>query len=142
MILFEKTKNYVKPTKRRINLMRTEMHQYFDKNSYLSWSSSKKKYVVLGSNEPKNGLVTCPGCRIGKLMVIRSRKTRKRFMGCSNYYNGCTVSSPLVQKAVLITTKTPCEQCMWPQILFRYSRKQKWIRQCANINCPNRKPKV
>jgi hypothetical protein len=31
---------------------------------------------------------------------------------------------------------------MWPQILFRYSRKQKWTRQCANINCPSRKPKA
>lgn len=142
-VLVKKTvRDDIKLTQKRINLLRTEMRQYFDKNSYLSWSESKRKYVILGSNEPKNGLVVCPTCKIGKLMVIRSRKTKKRFMGCSNYYNGCTASSPLLQKAMLYPTKSPCELCHWPQIMFRYSRRQKWNRQCANINCPSRKPKT
>lgn len=142
-VLVKKTvRDDIKLTQKRINLLRTEMRQYFDKNSYLSWSESKRKYVILGSNEPKNGLVVCPTCKIGKLMVIRSRKTKKRFMGCSNYYNGCTASSPLLQKAMLYPTKSPCELCHWPQIMFRYSRRHKWSRQCANINCPSRKPKT
>jgi putative DNA topoisomerase len=132
----------VRITKRGVDSLQAEIRQYFDKNSYLSWSASKKKYVVLGSNEPKNGLVVCPSCKIGKLMIIRSRKTKKRFIGCSNYYNGCKASSPLLQKAMLCAMKVPCSHCMWPQILFRYSRKQKWTRQCANINCPSRKPKA
>ena len=131
----------IKITEKRISLLQAEIRQYFDKNSYLSWSSSKKKYIILGSNEPKNGLVVCPSCKIGKLMIIRSRRTKKRFMGCSNYYNGCMASSPLLQKAMLCATKVTCEQCLWPQILFRYSRRQKWTRQCANINCPSRLPK-
>jgi hypothetical protein len=142
-ILVGKTvRNTVRPTQRRINLLRTEIRQYFDRNSYLSWSENKRKYVVLGSNEPKNGLVMCPSCKVGKLMVIRSRKTRKRFMGCSNYYNGCRASSPLLQKAMLYATKKPCEHCAWPQILFRYSRRQKWVHQCSNINCLSRRPKT
>jgi len=132
----------VRITKKRISSLQAEIRQYFDKNSYLSWSSSKKKYVVLGSNEPKNGLVACPSCKIGKLMIIRSRRTKKRFMGCSNYYNGCKASSPLLQKAMLCATKIPCGYCMWPQVLFRYSRRQKWTRQCANINCPSKAPKA
>ncbi|RJQ25239.1 DNA topoisomerase [Candidatus Parcubacteria bacterium] len=132
----------VKLTQKRINLFRTEIRQYFDKNGYLSWSESKRKYVILGSNEPKNGLVACPSCKVGKLMVIRSRKTKKRFMGCSNYYNGCRASSPLLQKVMLCQTKMPCALCAWPQILFRYSRRQRWVRQCSNINCPSRKPKA
>lgn len=142
-VLVKKTvQGTIKLTQKRINSLRTEMRQYFDKNSYLSWSESKRKYVVLGSNEPKNGLVVCPSCKVGKLMVIRSRKTKKRFMGCSNYYNGCTASSPLLQKAMMYATKSPCGICGWPQILFRYSRRQKWLRQCANINCQSRKPKA
>ena len=148
MIMTEKSirktsqRNITKPTKRRIAALKTEIMQYFDSNSYLSWSASKKKYIVLGSNQPKDGLVQCPSCHVGKLMVIRSRKTRKRFIGCSNYYNGCKASSPLLQKAMLRATKIPCESCSWPLVVFRYSRKQKWAKQCSNINCSSRKPKV
>jgi len=134
--------NTVRPTKRRIASLKTEIMQYFDSNSYLSWSASKKKYIILGSNQPKDGLVECPSCHVGKLIVIRSRKTKKRFIGCSNYYNGCKASSPLLQKAMLRATKIPCGSCSWPLVVFRYSRKQKWAKQCSNINCSSRKPKV
>lgn len=136
-----KSPSSIRVTKRKIDSLRTEIRQYYDKNSYLSWSESKKMYIILGSNEPKNGLVECPSCKIGKLLMIRSRKTRKRFIGCSNYYNGCTASSPLLQKAMLKATRIPCQICFWPIIVFRYSRKQKWMRQCANMNCESRKSK-
>lgn len=131
----------IRVTKNKVTKLQTEMRQYYDTNSFLSWSASKKKYVILGSNEPKNGLVPCPNCKIGKLMVIRSRKTKKRFMGCSNYYNGCKASSPMLQKAMIYATKSACPECQWPMILYRYSRKQKWVKQCANYHCPSKKPK-
>ncbi|MGQ0606559.1 MAG: DNA topoisomerase [Candidatus Nitrosotenuis sp.] len=131
----------IRLTKSKIAKLQTEMRQYYDVNSFLSWSASKKKYIVLGSNEPKNGLVACPSCKVGKLMIIRSRKTKKRFMGCSNYYNGCKASSPMLQKAMIYATKSPCAECQWPMIFYRYSRKQKWLKQCANFNCPIRKPR-
>jgi len=136
-----KTCNVIKPTKRITDLLKNEINQYFDTNGYLSYSLKKKKYIILGTNSPKNGLVECPKCHLGQLMIIRSRKTRKRFIGCSNYYNGCDASSPLLQKAKLRALKQKCEICSWPIIIFRYSRKQKWIRQCGNINCDSRKPK-
>ncbi|MEM2159688.1 MAG: DNA topoisomerase [Candidatus Nitrosotenuis sp.] len=129
----------IRLTKSKIAKLQTEMRQYYDVNSFLSWSASKKKYVILGSNEPKNGLVPCPSCKIGKLMIIRSKKTKKRFMGCSNYYNGCKASSPMLQKAMIYATKSACSECQWPMILYRYSRKQKWLKQCANYHCPTRK---
>ena len=137
-----KTRNVIKPTKRITDLLKNEINQYFDANGYLSWSTKKKKYIILGTNSPKNGLVQCPKCNLGQLMVIRSNRTGKRFIGCSNYYNGCRASSPLLQKARLRAIKQKCTICAWPIILFRYSRKQKWIRQCANINCETRKPKA
>jgi len=133
------SRNFVKSTEKKANMFRSEIAQYFDKNGYLSWSSKKKKYIILGTNSPKNGLVDCPQCHVGQLMVIRSRTTRKRFMGCSNYYNGCRASSPLLQKAKLRATKIRCELCLWPIVLFRYSRKQKWSRQCSNFVCQSRK---
>ncbi len=137
-----KVRNMVKPTKRISDLLKNEINQYFDANGYLSWSAKKKKYIILGTNSPKNGLVQCPKCSLGQLMVIRSNRTGKRFIGCSNYYNGCTASSPLLQKARLRAIKQKCTSCSWPIILFRYSRRQKWTRQCANINCETRKPKA
>lgn len=138
---FLTSRNVVKPTKGKINVLKNEIKQYFDKSGYLSWSSKKQMYIILGTNSPKNGLVDCPECRLGKLMVIRSNKTKKRFLGCSNYYNGCRASSPLLQKAKLRATKIPCKICSWPIVIFRYSRKQKWNRQCSNIKCESRIPK-
>jgi len=138
---FRTSRNVVKPTKGKINVLKNEIKQYFDKSGYLSWSSKKKMYIILGTNSPQNGLVNCPECRLGKLMVIRSNKTKKRFLGCSNYYNGCKASSPLLQKAKLRATKIPCKKCSWPIVIFRYSRKQKWNRQCSNIKCESRIPK-
>jgi ssDNA-binding Zn-finger/Zn-ribbon topoisomerase 1 len=135
------SRNSVKINERKIVKMKNEIKQYYDKNGYLSWSERKKKYVILGTNAPVNGLVECPQCNIGKLMVIRSRTTKKRFIGCSNYYNGCRASSPLIQRGMLCTTKISCKFCSWPIILFRYSRKQKWTRQCANIKCKTREIK-
>lgn len=134
--------NTVRITKRKIAKIKNEIKQYYDKNGYLSWSEKKKKYVILGTNSPVNGLVECPMCHIGKLIVIRSRKTKKRFVGCTNYYNGCKASSPLIQKGMICTTKIPCYICSWPIILFRYSLKQKWTRQCVNMQCKSRQIKT
>jgi len=135
------TRHVVKTTKSQTNVFKKEIIQYFDSNGFLSWSAKEKKYIILGTNAPKNGLVQCPHCKLGQLMVIRSRTTRKRFMGCSNYYGGCKASSPLLQKAKLRATKKPCDVCKWPMIIFRYSRNQKWTKQCSNFNCESRKPK-
>ncbi len=132
------SRNSIQITKRKIGKIQSEIRQYYDKNGYLSWSEKKKKYVILGTNTPANGLVECPQCHIGKLLIIRSRQTRKRVIGCSNYYNGCRASTPLIQKGMICAIKMPCKTCAWPIILFRYSRKQKWIRQCSNIRCESR----
>lgn len=129
----------VKNTKSDTATFRNEITQYLDVNGFLSWSSKEKKYIILGTNSPKKGLVECPECKIGQLMVIRSRVTRKRFMGCSNFYGGCKASSPLLQKARMRAMKKACDVCKWPLIIFRYSRKQNWTRQCSNFNCETRK---
>ena len=132
------SRNSVKITKKKIGQIQSEVVQYYDRNGYLSWSQKKRKYVILGTNAPVNGLVECPDCHLGKLFIIRSRKTKKRFIGCSNYYNGCRASAPLVQRGMICATKIPCKFCLWPVILLRYSRKQKWIRQCSNMRCESR----
>ncbi|MDH5569352.1 MAG: DNA topoisomerase [Nitrosopumilus sp.] len=134
-------RHIAKTTKSKTSILKKEIIQYLDTNGYLSWSSKEKKYIILGTNSPKNGLVECPECKIGELVVIRSRVTKKRFIGCSNFYNGCKASSPLLQKARLRATKNPCDVCKWPMIIFRYSRNQKWTKQCSNFNCESREIK-
>ena len=136
-----RTRHSTKTTKSQVNIFKKEIVQYLDSNGYLSWSSKEKKYIILGTNSPKNGLVQCPQCKLGELMVIRSKASRKRFMGCSNFYGGCKASSPLLQKAKLRATKKPCMICSWPMVIFRYSRNQKWTKQCSNIKCESRNTK-
>jgi len=132
-------RNVTKATKKIIDSFKMEINQYYDDSGFLSWSNKLHKYVILGTNSPKKGICHCPECNTGKLMVIKSHTTKKRFIGCSNYYNGCTASSPLLQKAMVRVIKKKCITCSWPTIVFRFSRKQKWQRQCANINCESRK---
>lgn len=132
------TRHKVRATKASARALLSDIQQYMDAGAYLSWSEKDQKYVLLGSKVPKSGLVDCPECRVGRLMVVRSQSTGKRFLGCSNYANGCTASSPLLQRARLRATKKACSACGWPEIIFRYSNKQKWSRQCSNISCETR----
>ena len=132
-------RDVTKATKKVIRSFKMEINQYYDDSGFLSWSSKIHKYVILGTNSPKKSICPCPECNAGQLMVIKSPLTKKKFIGCSNYYNGCTASSPLLQKAMVRVIKKKCTTCSWPTIVFRFSKKQKWQRQCASINCKSRK---
>ncbi len=64
IILIKKTRirHVVKTTKSQTNVFKKEIIQYLDSNGFLSWSAKEKKYMILGTNSPKNGLVQCPHC--------------------------------------------------------------------------------
>lgn len=79
----------------------------------------------------------CPVCRTGELRMIRSRKTKKRFVGCSNYASGCRASAPLPQRGVVRTTSKECERCRWP-VVYILGTGRPW-RLCVNPDCPGRK---
>ena len=51
---------------------REEIEQCYDSNGYLSWSTAKKKYVILGTSSAKGCLVQCPECKFGHIQVVRS----------------------------------------------------------------------
>ncbi|MGP8126027.1 MAG: DNA topoisomerase I [Nitrososphaerales archaeon] len=76
----------------------------------------------------------CPVCRSGRLMMIRSRKTKKRFVGCSNYSLGCRASAPLPQRGTVETTPKACPRCSWPVVRIMGGRTP-W-RLCVNPHCP------
>jgi DNA topoisomerase-1 len=85
----------------------------------------------------KNILGKCPQCKDGNLIIIRSKKTGKRFVGCTNYKDGCRASSPLPQQGIIQNTGKACTICGWPVILVR-KRRFPW-KLCININCPSKR---
>ena len=81
----------------------------------------------------------CPTCNTGKLTIVHSRKTGKRFIGCTNYFKGlCKTSSPLPQKGNLKPTHRTCLTCRWPTIWVLNRGRRPW-NLCPNPQCPTKK---
>jgi DNA topoisomerase-1 len=77
----------------------------------------------------------CPVCKSGELVVIRSRSTGKRFVGCSNYQKGqCRFSAPLPQSGTLQLTEKKCQACGFPIVIVRMRGKWPWY-LCVNTKC-------
>jgi len=81
----------------------------------------------------------CPVCKKGQLRMIRSYKTKKRFVGCSNYSAGCKATAPLPQKGLIKTARKSCPECGWPIIGVVFARRAKLWKICLNMQCPARK---
>ena len=80
----------------------------------------------------------CPTCKTGKLMILYSRKTRKRFIGCTNYFkNACQTSFPLPQRGTVKPLHKPCKGCGWSTLLVKMKGRRPWI-LCFNENCPKK----
>ncbi len=78
----------------------------------------------------------CPVCGTGKLMILYSRKTGKRFIGCTNYFkNKCTTSFPLPQKGSVRSFGRNCRRCGWPTVQVRIRGRRPWT-LCFNPECP------
>lgn len=80
----------------------------------------------------------CPTCETGKLVILRSRKTGKRFVGCTNYFEGrCKASFPLPQLGTVKPTGRTCSVCGWPTVTVFRKRRRSW-RLCLNPACPKK----
>jgi DNA topoisomerase I len=85
-------------------------------------------------------LGSCPLCWSGHLKIIRSSRTKKRFVGCSNYTSGkCKATAPLPQNGFIQTTGKKCSLCQWPIIRTVYNHKgsHPW-EFCINSLCPSK----
>lgn len=85
----------------------------------------------------KRILGSCPSCETGELKIITSKKTGKRFAGCTNYEKGCSHSYPLPQKGKIESTEDVCEECGAPIIEVKRRGWKPW-RLCINPNCPSK----
>jgi DNA topoisomerase-1 len=77
----------------------------------------------------------CPTCKTGKLVMIYSKKTGKRFVGCTNYFEGlCKASFALPQKGTIKLRRRNCSACGWPTIEVRTGIRRAWV-LCFNPDC-------
>ena len=76
-----------------------------------------------------------PGCK-GDLIIRTSRKTKKRFIGCSSYPE-CNRTFSLPQKGLAVTTKDLCKHCDYPIVRIITKGRKPW-NLCINSECPGK----
>jgi DNA topoisomerase-1 len=81
----------------------------------------------------------CPKCADGKLVILHSQKTGKRFVGCTNYFDAkCNVTFPLPQRGIIKPLSSPCKNCGSPVINVWLREKRSW-KLCLNLDCPTKR---
>jgi DNA topoisomerase-1 len=92
--------------------------------------------ALLKSRMEEKTIGGCPICQSGKLVILRSKKTGKRFVGCTNYFEGkCSTSFPLPQKGLVKPSGSICRSCGWPTVRVFMRGKRAWT-LCFNPKCP------
>ena len=77
----------------------------------------------------------CPKCGKNKIRIIRSKATKKRFVGCEGY-PGCDQTYPLPQRGDIIGTDEICPHCGSPKIKVLGGRRP-WV-LCLDPLCPTK----
>ncbi len=79
----------------------------------------------------------CPKCVDGRLVILRSQKTGKRFVGCTNYFqkDKCAVTFPLPQRGAIKPLSGTCKSCGSPMINVWLRGRRSWT-LCINPSCP------
>lgn len=72
----------------------------------------------------------------GNLVIRTSKKTRKRFIGCSAYPR-CRNTFSLPQNGLILTTKEECSECGYPVVRVIRKGKRPWD-LCINPECPKK----
>ena len=77
----------------------------------------------------------CPTCGSGKLVILYSKKTGKRFVGCTNYFKGkCKTAFPLPQRGSVKPSGNVCKGCCWPTLRVWIRGRRNW-NLCLNPKC-------
>ncbi len=88
--------------------------------------------AVKEARRNKRTLGSCPDCG-EDLIWIRSKKTGKRFVICTN--EDCDISYPLPQDGKIYSTKKTCDECNTPKIKVRGKKN---FQMCLDPDCPTK----
>jgi DNA topoisomerase-1 len=132
----------------KIELGKEEPEKILEQTFYLTWQAINElscnleeiglelKNAIRETALENKTLGVCQKCKDGSLIIIYNRKTGKRFVGCTNYKNGCNFIAPLPQKGTLQNTGKVCDKCGWPVIQLRNGRI--FWKFCINPECPSK----
>jgi len=91
--------------------------------------------ATLETQKQMNELGICPVCKKGKIRILYSKKTKKRFAACDAYPN-CKTTYSLPQQGLLKSTDV-CKHDGFPQVIVIRKGKRPWT-LCFNPNCPGK----
>jgi len=95
--------------------------------------------VLRKAEQEERTVGACPTCKTGNLIIMHSRKSGKRFVGCTNYFEGtCKTAFPLPQKGIVKPFGANCKACGSPTVRV-WTRGKRFWRLCLNPNCPLKK---
>ena len=106
-----------------------EILKDFKKNEHKIGEKLLEGLIKARNEERRIG--ECPNCG-GELRIIYSKKSGKRFIGCSNYPD-CRSIFPLPSVGRIIPLNRNCEVCGLPMI--RVERKKRSFEMCINPEC-------
>jgi DNA topoisomerase-1 len=88
----------------------------------------------------ENKLNICPVCKRGSLQIMYSKKTKRNFVGCTNYPQ-CKNLYSLPPNSLIKKSDKICEHCGFPMLLSIRKGKKPWI-FCFNRDCPTNKERI
>jgi len=115
----------------------TEILSDFKKHEDNIGGKLSKAYIAYKKDQKVIG--KCPECG-SDLRIITSRRTGKRFVGCSGYKDGCRFSTPLPQHGFIKGLEKSCKVCGYPMIAVKF-RGKRWFTSCTNMQCPTKEEK-
>ncbi|HEY4675459.1 MAG TPA: DNA topoisomerase I [Candidatus Bathyarchaeia archaeon] len=118
-----------------VEILKPVMEQLKEKEETIGEQLSN---AVIKAKLDERVIGTCPVCKTGKLTTLYSRRTGKRFVGCTNYFKGlCKTSFPLPQRGTVKPLGRSCRRCGWPTVYVRIKGKRPWT-LCFNPECPSK----
>lgn len=88
----------------------------------------------------ENKLNICPVCKKGSLQIMYSKKTKRSFVGCTNYPQ-CKNLYSLPPNSLIKKSDKICEHCGFPMLLSIRKGKRPWV-FCFNRDCETNKERI
>ncbi len=93
--------------------------------------------AVIATMDKQTILGTCRNCG-GTLRVHKNWMTKKRFVGCTGYKNGCRTGFPLPREGTIIRLDQVCDKCKTPTIQVSHVGSRPF-RMCLDPECETKK---